>query len=78
MNPAQTSPHEERLERCGQLTTSADLDALLLTKPSTMFYLSGDGRLCAYIVVTREGQVAMGVPFTGVEDVSQSPTGMIP
>ena len=53
MNPAQTSLHEERLERCGQLMTSADPDALLLTKPSTILYLSGDGRLCAYVMVTR-------------------------
>ncbi|MFH0915823.1 MAG: Xaa-Pro peptidase family protein [bacterium] len=71
MNPAQTSPYKERLERCGQLMTSAGLDALLLTKPSNMFYLTGDGRLCAYAMVTREGQVAIGVPSTDVEDVSQ-------
>jgi len=46
-------------------------DVLLLTKPSNMYYLTGDGRLCAYVMVTRDGKVAMGVPRTDVEDVRQ-------
>lgn len=46
-----------------------DLDVLLLTKPSNMFYLTGDGRLCAYTMITQEGQVALGVPVTDIEDV---------
>jgi hypothetical protein len=37
-----------------------------------MFYLTGDGRLCAYAMVTREGKIAMGVPQTDIEDVKQS------
>jgi Xaa-Pro aminopeptidase len=48
----------------------AELDALLLTKPANMFYLTGDGRLCAYALITQDGQVALGVPQTDVEDVS--------
>jgi Xaa-Pro aminopeptidase len=47
----------------------AGFNALLLTKPSNMFYLTGDGRLCAYAMITLEGEVAMGVPQTDVEDV---------
>lgn len=47
----------------------AGLDALLLAKPSNMFYLSGDGRLCAFLMVTSEGKVGLGVPRTDVEDV---------
>jgi Xaa-Pro aminopeptidase len=35
-----------------------------------MFYLTGDGRLCAYAIITRDGQVALGVPQTDVEDVT--------
>ena len=58
-----------RLERCGQLMRAAGLDALLLTKPANMAYLTGDGRLCAFAMVTADGKVAMGVPSTDVEDV---------
>jgi Xaa-Pro aminopeptidase len=47
------------------------LDALLLTKPSNMAYLTGDGRLCAYALVTQEGKVALGVPSTDVDDVTR-------
>lgn len=61
--------HQERLERCGRLMKAAGLDALLLTKPANMFYLTGDGRLCAYAMITQEGKVALGVPQTDVEDV---------
>jgi len=45
------------------------LDVLLLTKPANMFYLTGDGRLCAYAMITQDGEVALGVPQTDVEDV---------
>jgi Xaa-Pro aminopeptidase len=62
-------PYQERLERCCRLMREAGLNVLLLTKPSNMFYLTGDGRLCAYAMVTQDGKVAMGVPQTDVEDV---------
>ena len=48
------------------------LHALLLTKPSNMFYLTGDGRLCAYAMITQDGKVAIGVLKTDIEDVKQS------
>jgi len=48
---------------------TAGLDVLLLAKPANMAYLTGDGRLCAYAMITKEGQVALGVPSTDVEDV---------
>ncbi len=67
-----TSQHyQERLKRCSQLMKAADLNILLLTKPSNMFYLTGDGRLCAYAMITQEGKVALGVPQTDVEDVKK-------
>ena len=67
-----TSHHyQERLKRCSQLMKAADLNVLLLTKPSNMFYLTGDGRLCAYTMITQEGKVALGVPQTDVEDVKK-------
>lgn len=47
------------------------IDALLLTKPSNMYYLTGDGRLCAYTMITANGQVALGVPRTDEEDVRE-------
>ncbi len=63
--------YRDRLARCGRLMEAAGLDALLLTKPANMFYLTGDGRLCAYALVTRDGQVALGVPKTDLEEVSR-------
>ncbi len=63
--------HRERLARCGRLMKEAGLDVLLLTKPANMFYLTGDGRLCAYAMITPAGQVALGVPVTDVRDVQE-------
>jgi len=61
--------HEERVKRAGRLMEDAGIDVLRLTKPANMFYLTGDGRLCAYAMITQEGKVALGVPSTDVEDV---------
>ncbi len=47
-------------------------DALLLTKPANMFYLTGDGRLCAFAIITCDGKVAIGVPQTDIEDVKHA------
>ncbi len=63
---------EPKLERCAALMQTQGLDALILTKPANMFYLTGDGRLCAYAFITSNGTVTMGVPKTDVEEVSQS------
>ncbi len=60
---------QQRLQRCTDLMRAKGIDVLLLTKPANMAYLTGDGRLCAYCMVTREGKVALGVPKTDVEDV---------
>ena len=60
-----------RLRKCGHLMKEAGLTVLLLTKPSNMFYLTGDGRLCAYAMITQDGKVALGVPQTDVMDVRQ-------
>ena len=64
--------YEKRIARCTDLMQKHGLDALILTKPANMFYLTGDGRLCAYAMVTKEGKVAMGVPQTDIVDVKQS------
>lgn len=63
------SIHRDRITRCGELMIKAGIDVLLLTKPANMFYLTGDGRLCAYAMITQEGKVALGVPMTDLEDV---------
>lgn len=63
-------PFHERLEKCKPLMKAAGIDVLLLTKPANMFYLTGDGRLCAFAMITQQGQVALGVPMTDVDDVS--------
>ncbi len=62
--------YSRRLERCRALMKAAGLDALLLTKPANMAYLTGDGRLCSYAMITQQGQVALGVPITDVADVT--------
>ncbi len=64
-----TQPYQARLEKCSAMMKQAGLDVLLLTKPSNMFYLTGDGRLCAYAMITQDGKVALGVPSTDVADV---------
>jgi len=61
--------YRERLRRCSAVMKEQELDVLLLTKPANMFYLTGDGRLCAYAMITREGEVALGVPKTDLEDI---------
>lgn len=63
--------YQKRLERCGAMMKAAEVEVLLLTKPSKMSYLTGDGRLCAYAMATQEGKVALGVPQTDVEEVKQ-------
>jgi len=64
--------YKERLDKCSQLMKEAGLDAILLAKPANMFYLTGDGRLCAFAMITKDGYIALGVPQTDVEDVKQS------
>jgi Xaa-Pro aminopeptidase len=51
---------------------AAGLDALLLTKPQNMVYLVGDGRLCAFTIVSRKGETYVGVPKTDLGDVKAS------
>lgn len=63
------SIHIGRLTKCSRLMKGGGIDALLLTKPANMQYLTGDGRLCAYAMITQDGKVALGVPSTDVEDV---------
>ena len=66
-----SNSYQKRLKRCNELMKKTGLNVLLLTKPSNMFYLTGDGRLCAYAMITQDGKVALGVPQTDVEDVKQ-------
>ena len=64
--------YQERLQKCTQLMKAAGMDILLLAKPANMAYLTGDGRLCAFAMITQNGKVALGVPKTDVEDVVYS------
>lgn len=64
-------PYPDRLEKCSRLMKKANLDALLLAKPANMFYLTGDGRLCSFAMITQDSVVALGVPETDVEDVKR-------
>jgi len=61
-----------RLKRASVLMEGAGLDAILLTKPQNMTYLVGDGRLCAFTIVTKQGDTYVGVPKTDLEDVKKS------
>jgi Xaa-Pro aminopeptidase len=64
----------ERISRACDLMENHGLDVIILTNPANMFYLTGDGRLCAYAMVTREGKVAIGVPQTDIKDVQARAT----
>src|SRR5512142_1514783 len=64
-----TSPYPGRIAKCCEHMRHLGIDVLLLTKPSNMFYLTGDGRLCAYAMITQGGEVALGVPVTDIQDV---------
>lgn len=66
-----TDTAASRVARCTERMQEQGIDVLLLTKPANMQYLTGDGRLCAFAMITRQGQVALGVPTTDVEDVSR-------
>ena len=68
---------QERLQRCGQLMQTAGIDVLILVKPANMHYLTGDGRLCAYAMITKDLQVAMGVPRPILRMLSALPTLII-
>lgn len=63
---------KERIRRAGELMEKAGLNAILLTKPQNMTYLVGDGRLCAFTIVSRNGASYVGVPKTDVEDTKKS------
>jgi Xaa-Pro aminopeptidase len=65
----QQSTFRNRIGRCARHMEEAGMNALLLTKPANMYYLTGDGRLCAYALITAEGKVALGVPQTDLQDV---------
>lgn len=54
-----TIDYRKRLENCSRLMKEEGLNVLLLTKPANMFYLTGDGRLCAYAMITQDGKVAL-------------------
>lgn len=66
--------YRERIRKACVLMEHHDLDVIILTNPANMFYLTGDGRLCAYVMVTREGKVAIGVPQTDINDVKDKAT----
>ncbi len=63
------SVYDGRIKRVVELMMNSGMDAIILTKPANMFYLTGDGRLCAYAMVTRDGKVAMGLPQTDLEEI---------
>lgn len=63
--------YSKRVARCTDKMKAVGCDVLLLTKPSNMYYLTGDGRLCAYAMITQGGKVALGVPQTDVVDVKE-------
>jgi len=64
------SVFKQRVVNCARAMKREDQDVLLLTKPSNMYYLTGDGRLCAFVMISSDQQVAIGVPQTDVEDVT--------
>lgn len=65
-----SSRFDQRIESCVKLMEKAEINVLLITKPANMYYLTGDGRLCAFAMVTDKGEVGVGVPSTAVVDVT--------
>jgi Xaa-Pro aminopeptidase len=62
--------YAERATRAGELMRGAGVGAFLLTKPANLFYFTGVAQLCAYAIVSHGGEVALGVPFIDLDDVS--------
>ncbi len=62
----------ERVRRACKLMDEVGLDAVLLTKPQNMTYLLGDGRLCAFAIISRSGVSYVGVPKTDIEDTKKA------
>jgi len=60
------------VKRANTLMEKAGLDAILLTKPQNMMYLVGDGRLCAFAIVAKNGSTYVAVPKTDLEDVKKT------
>ncbi len=60
----------KRVTNCSKAMKREGQDVLLLTKPSNMYYFTGDGRLCAFVMISSDQQVGIGVPQTDVEDVT--------
>ena len=61
--------YRERPRKSNPFMNAAGPDVPLYTKPSNMFCLKGDGRLCVYSKIPQEGKVALGGPRTDVKDV---------
>ncbi len=53
---------EERIGRVRQPVEEAGIGVLLLTKPAYMFYLTGDGRLCACAMITKRRRSPWACP----------------
>lgn len=66
-----SNPFPERIAKCAEHMRRVGIDVLLLTKPANLFYLTGDGRLCAYAMITQDGKVGLGVPVTDIEDIKK-------
>ncbi|MEM3088326.1 MAG: Xaa-Pro peptidase family protein [Candidatus Bathyarchaeia archaeon] len=69
---AESEIFKERVKHAITLMEKTGLDAILLTKPQNMMYLVGDGRLCAFTIVSKDGATYVGVPKTDLEDVKNS------
>jgi len=63
---------KERVKRASALMKQVGIDAILLTKPQNMMYLLGDGRLCAFAIISKSGDTFYGVPKTDLDDVRKS------
>ena len=64
--------YQKRLTKCTSIMRSAKFDVLLLLQRSNIFYLTGDNRPCAYVLVAQSGKVALGVPETDLTDAQTS------
>lgn len=61
-----------RCQAACELMAERGIDALVLTKPANLKYLTGDGRPCTLTLLTQAGNLVITVPQTDVADVRQT------
>lgn len=68
----ETFDYPSRWKRAVALMEQESIDALFMMKPANLAYLTGDGRLCALALLTRQMQCIVAVPECDLESVRKA------